>query len=125
MTFRFIDAERGCFPIERMCGTLSVSVSGYFAFSGHFAFSGYFAWRGRSPSWHDREDGILLMRIRSAFSMSNGTYGSPRMTRELQDEGFTVGRHQIARLMRENRQVREANGLRARMNRRSCVFGLV
>ena len=30
------------------------------------------------------------MHIRSAFAMSNGTYGSPRMTRELQDDGFAV-----------------------------------
>ncbi len=61
MTFWFIDAERGCLPIERMCRTLGVSVSGYFA------------WRKRPPSQHDRQDVILLTHIRSAFSMSNGT----------------------------------------------------
>lgn len=99
MKFAFIDAERDAFPIERMCRTLGVSVSGYFA------------WRGRPLSQHDREDGVLLTHIRSAFAMSNGTYGSPRMTRELQDDGFVVGRHRVARLMREN-------GLRARMKRR-------
>jgi transposase InsO family protein len=45
------------------------------------------------------------------FALSNGTYGSPRMTRELRDGGLTVSRHRIARLMREN-------GLRARQKRR-------
>ena len=99
MKFAFIDAERASFPIERLCRTLGVSVSGYFA------------WRGRPPSRHDREDAVLLTHIRSAFSLSNGTYGSPRMVRELQDEGFAAGRHRVARLMREN-------GLRARMKRR-------
>ena len=99
MRFAFIDAERAVFPIERLCRTLGVSVSGYFA------------WRTRPPSRHDREDAILLTHVRSAFAMSNGTYGSPRMTRELQDDGFAVGRHRVARLMREN-------GLRARMKRR-------
>ena len=44
-------------------------------------------------------------------SWYNGTYGSPRMTRELQDNGFAVGRRRTARLMREN-------DLKARQKRR-------
>ena len=52
-----------------------------------------------------------LRHVRSAFKLSNGTYGSPRMTRELQDEGHPVGRRRTARLMREN-------GLAARQKRR-------
>jgi putative transposase len=47
----------------------------------------------------------------TAFAVSNGPYGSPRMTRELRDRGLTVGRRRTARLMREN-------GLRARQKRR-------
>ena len=54
---------------------------------------------------------MLLAHIRSAFARSNGTYGSPRLTRELQDEGLEVGRRRTARLMREN-------GLKARQKRR-------
>src|SRR5215469_12456446 len=55
--------------------------------------------------------GVLLAHVRSAFALSNSTYGSPRMTRELRDSGLTVGRRRIARLMRDN-------GLRARQKRR-------
>src|SRR3954453_21399726 len=54
---------------------------------------------------------VLLAHIRSAFALSNETYGSPRMTRELQDSGLNVGRRRTARLMREN-------GLKARQKRR-------
>jgi putative transposase len=73
--------------------------------------SGYFAWRSRPASYRQREDLVLLSHIRTAFARSNGTYGSPRMTRELQDEGLEVGRRRTARLMREN-------GLKARQKRR-------
>src|SRR3984893_254119 len=73
--------------------------------------SGYFAWRGRPACRRQREDMVLLAHLRSAFALSNGTYGSPRMTRELQDDGLKVGRRRTARLMREN-------GLRARQKRR-------
>jgi len=48
---------------------------------------------------------VLLAHVRSAFALSNGTYGSPRMTRELRDSGLTVGRRRIARLMRDNGNV--------------------
>ena len=53
---------------------------------------------------------MLLADIRSAFALSGGPYGSPRMTRELAetrgvygwDGGLTVGRRRTAQLMREN-----------------------
>ena len=54
---------------------------------------------------------VLLAHVRSAFALSNGTYGSPRMARELRDSGLSVGRRRTARLMREN-------GLKARQKRR-------
>ena len=53
----------------------------------------------------------MLAHVRSAFALSNGTYGSPRMTHELQDDGLAIGRRRTARLMREN-------GLRGRQKRR-------
>jgi putative transposase len=99
MKFRFIDAAKENFPVTRLCQVLEVSQSGYFA------------WRSRSACPRQREDLVLLAHIRSAFTLSHETYGSPRMTRELQEEGLTVGRRRTARLMREN-------GLKARQKRR-------
>jgi putative transposase len=99
MRFKLIDAAKEDFPVQRLCQVLEVSPSGYFA------------WRSRPASLRQREDLVLLAHIRSAFTLSNQTYGSPRMTRELQDEGLKVGRRRTARLMREN-------GLKARQKRR-------
>jgi putative transposase len=70
MKFQFIDVAKENSPVTRVCQVLSVSPSGYFA------------WRSRPASPRQREDLVLLAHIRSAFARSNGTYGSPRMTRE-------------------------------------------
>lgn len=99
MKFRLIDVAKEDFPIQRVCKVLGVSQSGYFA------------WRDRPACRRQRDDMVLLAHVRSALALSLGTYGSPRMTRELQEDGLKVGRRRTARLMREN-------GLRARQKRR-------
>jgi transposase InsO family protein len=48
---------------------------------------------------------VYLAHLRTAFALSNGTYGSPRMHRDLVNEGHEIGRHRTARLMRENQLV--------------------
>jgi transposase InsO family protein len=45
---------------------------------------------------------VLLAHIRSQFQTSHETYGSPRMTVELKEDGLRVGRHRVTRLMRDN-----------------------
>ena len=99
MRFALIDGAKAAFPVHRLCCVLGVSQSGYFA------------WRGRLACHRQRDDMVLLAHVRSAFALSNSTYGSPRMTRELRDIGLVVGRRRIARLMRDN-------GLQARQKRR-------
>jgi len=99
MRFQLIDAAKKEFPVQRLCKVLGVSQSGYFA------------WRSRPASQRQRDDLVLLAHVRSAFALSNETYGSPRLTRELQGQGLSIGRRRTARLMREN-------GLRARQPRR-------
>lgn len=99
MRFQLVDRAKKDFPVHRLCKVLGVSQSGYFA------------WKDRPASRRQREDMILLAHVRSAFALSNGAYGSPRMTRELHDRGLAVGRRRTARLMREN-------GLIARQKRR-------
>ena len=99
MRFKLIDEAKSEFPVQRLCKVLEVSPSGYFA------------WKSRPASQRQRDDLVLFAHVRSAFALSNETYGSPRMTHELRDQGLTAGRRRVARLMREN-------GLRARQPRR-------
>ena len=99
MRFALIDAEKAEFPVRTMCRVLDVSESGFFS------------WKGRPASQRQRDDMIYLAHIRTAFELSNRTYGSPRMHRDLVDEGLSIGRRRTARLMREN-------GLAARQKRR-------
>lgn len=62
--------------------------------------SGYYAWLRREPCERKRRDGELVGFIHAIHKTSRATYGSPRILRELHDEGVRVGRKRIARLMR-------------------------
>lgn len=99
MRFKLIDASKALVPVRVGCRLLGVSPSGYYA------------WKRRPASKRQRDDMILLAHIRNVFSLSNETYGSPRMTADLKAEGVAVGRRRIARLMR-------TNGLQAKRKRR-------
>jgi len=90
MRFDLIDAKKADLPIGRMCALLHVSVSGYYA------------WCRRDPSRRQLDDMVFLAHIRARFAESSGTYGSPRMHVDLCENGLTIGRHRIARLMRDN-----------------------
>lgn len=93
MKFAFMDAEKARFPISRMCHVLGVSQSGFFA------------WQYRPACLRQQQDMVCLAHIRTAFALSNGTYGSPRMHRDLVDEGHEIGRYRTARLMRANQLI--------------------
>jgi putative transposase len=64
--------------------------------------AGYYAWRKRSPSAHAVADERLMLNIRVAYRASGGTYGAPRVHRDLRDDGLNVGKKRVARLMRDD-----------------------
>jgi putative transposase len=87
------------YPITLLCEVLGVSRSGYFA------------WAGGHRERRSQRDEELTGHINRAFRQSRYTYGYPRMTDELREQGQSVGKARVARLMR-------AAGLQGRPRRR-------
>ena len=85
-----IAANQAVLPIAAMCNHLNVSKSGYYD------------WRNRAPSTRDAANAALLLHIKAAHAMSDGTYGMPRIRAELFDIGVKASRKRIARLMQAN-----------------------
>lgn len=90
MSYQVIETHREVGSVERLCGALDVSVSGYYA------------WRSREPSQHQQTDGWLLTRIRAAYQVGRGLYGSPRIHAVLRQQGLCCSRKRVARLMRQH-----------------------
>ncbi len=99
MRFRFIAAEKANYPVRVLCRILQV------------ARSGFYAWLRRRPSRRAEANQQLRVVIRAAHQQSRGTYGSPRVQRELNAQGIEAGRNRVARQMR-------AMGLVARRRKR-------
>jgi transposase InsO family protein len=91
----FIRDHRNEFRVWLMCRVLRVSRSGYYA------------WQRRPVSNRKKANEALVIEIGRVYQQSRRTYGSPRMTDELNAVGIACGRHRVARLMR-------ANGIKAK-----------
>jgi putative transposase len=96
--FAFI-AERAELGVTRLCRSLSVSRSGFYA------------WRTRAPSAHETEDNRLKALVYEAYLKGRKVYGSPRVHRSLAKQQIFVSRKRVSRLMRET-------GLVGRVRRR-------
>jgi putative transposase len=94
-----IQAEKANFPVAFMCRMLKLSRSGYYA------------WEQRPEAPRAQADRSLKVQIQAVHQESRGAYGSPRVYRELRARGHRVGRHRIARIMKEA-------GIAARTRRR-------
>ncbi|MCD4687157.1 MAG: IS3 family transposase [Anaerolineae bacterium] len=61
--------------------------------------SGYYDWRTRAPSQRQQANDALLVAIRREYEASRQTYGSPRIHAALKQQGMSVSRKRVARLM--------------------------
>ena len=90
MRFRFVEEHGGAFPTERLCQVMKVSPHELRAM------------RRRPGSRRQHMDMVVLAHIKEQSRLSLGSYGRPRMTKELKDVGVDVGHRRVGRLMREN-----------------------
>jgi len=88
MRYHFIQAEKAQYPVEVLCRVMAV------------ARSGFYAWCHRPASRRAQQNQVLLAQIQDHHRNSDGSYGSPRIHRDLRGQGLQVGRHRVARLMR-------------------------
>jgi putative transposase len=63
--------------------------------------SSYYGWLVRKPGKRDLENFELLDRIKKVYESSKRTYGSPRVTIALLEEGLHVSRPRVARIMKK------------------------
>lgn len=89
MRFASIHAEKANYPVRLLCRTLLVSSSGYYS------------WSHRRPCNRRQADASLGIKIAISHRRSGGTYGSPRVFKDLKGEGLPVGRKRVERLMRQ------------------------
>jgi len=88
--YRFIEAEKvGGRSVNRTCVVLQVSRAAYYE------------WKQPEPSQRVQEDRELAEEIKAVHTRSRGTYGSPRVHRELRQRGVRCGRKRVERLMRD------------------------
>ena len=99
MKFALVSTEKANYPVKKLCKALGVSRSGFYA------------WRRRPQSEHARQDEQLRVQVRAAHEIGRCYYGSPRIHRELRDQGVRVSRKRVIRLMQQD-------GIVARIRRR-------
>lgn len=87
--YRFIAEERHHYPVRQLCAVLKVSVSGFYD------------WLKQKPGPRAQANIALAGRIRQVHERSRQTYGYLRVHAELCASGERVGKHRVARLMRQ------------------------
>jgi transposase InsO family protein len=98
--FQFVADHQQRYGVKRLCQLVGV------------ARSSFYYWRSTAGvrAARDAADAALAVRIRAVRAAHDGTYGAPRVTAELRDDGLRINRKKVARVMRRYR----IQGLRLR-----------
>jgi transposase InsO family protein len=88
--FQFVADHHRRYGVKRLCTILNI------------ARSSFYYWRRTAADRAARQaaDARLAARIRAVHRESDGTYGVPRITAELRDDGERINHKRIARVMR-------------------------
>jgi len=104
MRFDFIRQQMKAYPVTVLCKVMRVSRSGFYDFLE----------RVKQGSANDPREQILKSRVSQIFKRFRSSYGSRRIAKQLQREGYNIGRFKARRLMRDL-------GLKAKAHRRYKV----
>ncbi|MCK9798033.1 IS3 family transposase [Pseudomonas sp. MAFF 302030] len=88
LKYAFIKLRAGDYSIRRLCLTLKVHPSGYYA------------WLSEPQSARAKDDQRLLGLIKHSWLESGGVYDYRKIHDDLREVGEDCGRHRVARLMR-------------------------
>ncbi|MDI9884642.1 IS3 family transposase [Streptomyces sp. HNM0645] len=89
--FQFIEDHYSAWGVKRLCAVLEVARS---------SFCKWRAGRG-ARAVRERADAALAERIRAVHAESDGTYGRPRITAELREDGERANHKRVGRVMRK------------------------
>lgn len=89
MIYEFIQENREDLPVEKMCVLLGVSTSGFYD------------WLNRKPSQQKQRKDYLKEEIKRVHKDSREIYGSPKITKRLNQEGISVSSRTVQRFMKE------------------------
>lgn len=88
MKYAWIDNHRDEYTVSRLCRVLSVSRSGYCQ------------WRVRSPSSRELANRALDAKVAVIHRDSRRSYGRPRITQQLRQQGECVGAERVRRSLK-------------------------
>ncbi|MGE4404777.1 MULTISPECIES: IS3 family transposase [Pseudomonadaceae] len=104
LKYAFINRLSADYSVRRLCLTLKVHASGYYA------------WLAEPKSARAKDDQRLLGLIKHAWLESGGVYGYRKIHDDLRELGEACGKHRVARLMRLE-GLRSQTGYRRRPGR--------
>ncbi|MFF4978332.1 IS3 family transposase [Streptomyces sp. NPDC001083] len=104
---QFVEDHQRRYGVKRLCRILGI------------ARSSFYRWRRTAPLRAARQaaDARLAARIRAIHRASDGTYGVPRITAELREDGEVANHKRVARVM----QAIGLAGLRLRRKHRTTI----
>jgi putative transposase len=90
LKYAFIAAHQQCWPVSMLCEVLGVGRSGFY--DDH---------KRQTAPLLSRAEIDMLERIKAIAEKTDHSYGSRRLAKHLQDEGYKVGRFKGRRLMKQ------------------------
>ena len=90
MKYAFMVQHHGTWPVAVLCEVFDVSRSGFYSYVQRHA----------APTI-ERDEVALLARVKAIHAETRQSYGSRRMAKQLQADGFTVGRYKARRVMHQ------------------------